>query len=82
MSTVMVTVSSTRPRPEQVVHGVAIVSPQPRHVEHSDTVIIEPRNVFLLTRTCPAPPHVEQRVGLEPGAAPEPEQVEQATAVR
>src|SRR3954471_11546790 len=63
----------TRPAPLQVLHGLVIVLPVPRHCGHVRATVKKP----CCVRTCPAPRHRLQVAACVPGAAPDPWHVSQ-----
>src|SRR3954451_18569641 len=78
MLTESVRVSLTRPAPEHLLHGSDTTSPRPWQVGQVRSMWKKPP---WLARARPAPLHVGQVFGLDPGLAPEPEQTSQVTEV-
>ncbi len=67
----------TRPAPWQFGQGSSTISPRPWQFGQVRSMAKNP----CAARTRPKPPQVEQGRGLEPGLAPEPEQVSQVIEV-
>ena len=65
----------TRPAPRQLLQGLVIVLPVPRHCGHVRATVKKP----CCVRTWPWPRQRLQTAGDEPGAAPEPLQVSQVS---
>src|SRR5215471_3820891 len=67
---------STRPSPRHFRHGFSIISPPPRHRGHVCEIWKNPRELT----TWPRPPQVGQLVLREPGSAPLPWHLSQASS--
>ena len=73
-ATVAVRCIAIRPAPWQVVHGVSMIDPRPRHSGQASVWTNWPSAVCCTRWMRPRPSHVGQRSGVVPGSAPSPPQ--------
>src|SRR5205823_7206756 len=71
-------VFSTRPSPSHWRHGFSRICPDPRQRGHVCETWKNPRALI----TCPRPPQVGQLIAREPGSAPLPWHLSQASSFR
>ena len=79
--TCSVRVVRTRPSPEHSPHGRGMTVPYPRQVGQAWAVRMSPRKLRWIWLTSPAPSHVVQVTGSEPGSPPAPLHLGHTTAV-